>query len=116
MHDSDPVDWRRVKRAAGRAGDAPIEAPPAAPGAAIVPFPAKARGAFIARLVAQVAARSPLVGEKHLAHQLRVQGEALRRKGVPEPAVRREVAALEAAVRTELWRAVFGQPSPRGRA
>lgn len=112
----EPLDWRRAKRAAGGSIEALIGTTSPVPVATVVPFPVTRRRAFITRLVGQVATRSPAVGEKHLAHQLRVQAETLRRKGVAERSVRREIAALEAAVRAELWRALFGRPSPRGRA
>jgi Family of unknown function (DUF6074) len=77
----------------------------------LLAFPLKHRHAFVRRLAAQVLARTPTLGAKHLTHQLRRQALSMARKGFGEDVVRREIASLEAAVRRELWRAVLGTPS-----
>jgi hypothetical protein len=113
------LDWRLVKDAAGgrqdRGGDrqdradrAPRRRSPPAPKAKMIPFPLNRRRSFVARLAAQVAARPAEAGELHLLQQLDRQRDVLARKGVPEKAIERELHALSAAVRAELWQLIFG--------
>lgn len=82
---------------------------------AVVAFPLDHRRKLVADLVAQMTARSPADTEKHLAAQLRRQAAALARKQIPEARARTELAALERAVRAELWRMVMVPPQPSGK-
>ena len=75
-------------------------------------FPLAARIALVRRLAQQILARHPEEGEKHLALQLRRQDAVLRRKGLVDDVVRRELEAFTAAVRREIWRIVLRVPSP----
>jgi hypothetical protein len=104
--------WRRVRRAPA---DVPGARIPLTSGETmqclLIAYPLRHRHAFVRRLAAQVLARTPALGEKHIAHQLRRQAIALTRKGFGEDVVRREVGSLEAAVRREIWLTVLGVPS-----
>jgi hypothetical protein len=82
------------------------------PKTVLLAFPLERRIGFVRRLAAQVLARRADVGNRRLAAQLRVQAEALKRKGLGDDVVRRETASLEAAVRREIWRTVLGAPRP----
>jgi Family of unknown function (DUF6074) len=53
--------------------------------------------------------------EVHLSQQLKVQADTLRRKGVAEPEIAREIRSLESAIRTALWRIVFAIETPEQR-
>lgn len=57
-------------------------------------------------------ARSLVAAERHLSQQLQRQAEVLRRKGVAEDRIRRELRDVEEALRVEVWRLVFGNNLP----
>ena len=122
-----PLDWRAVIDAASLGGqlarsDRPDHAgdgkrrrlqrgpsrAPARASAEMIPFPLGRRRDFVARLAAQVAARSADAGELHLLQQLDRQRDVLARKGVPKKAIEQELRSLSAAVRAELWRLLIG--------
>jgi hypothetical protein len=84
--------------------------------AKIVPYPLARRRDLVAKIAAQVLARSPTLGEEHLQRQLRRQDRYLSSKGAAETAIKRELRALEAAVRTELWLIVLAPDPPDGAA
>src|SRR5215470_19523001 len=67
--------------------------------ATMLVFPVAQRLDFVERIAAQMVARSATGGEQHLQLQLRRQGTVLRRKGIAEPIIKRELASLESAVR-----------------
>lgn len=110
------LDWRIAKDAVrarprggdrqDRAGSRPQRRSP--PSAEMVPFPLNRRASFVARLAGQVAARPADAGELHLLQQLERQRDVLARKGIPKKAIDRELRALSAAVRAELWQLIFG--------
>lgn len=81
---------------------------PAPKRAKVIPFPIDRRRSFVERLAAQIAARQARAGEAHLQQQLKRQGEVLRRKGVPESSIERELRTLTATIRAELWRLLLG--------
>ena len=108
--DDEILDWRHMKTASRSYAESAVERKSRP--TKVVPFPLVRRCAFINKIVKQVISRQPAAGETHLLHQLRRQAEVLRRKGVPDPMVQRELRALDAAVRTELWRTVFGGSTP----
>jgi type II secretory pathway predicted ATPase ExeA len=110
--DSDMVlDWTAA-RLASTADVAPSSS--AIAPSKIVPFPVARRRGFITKLAAQMVARPADAAETHLSQQLRRQAQVLQRKGIPDLLIWRELHALEAAVRTELWRRVLGAPPPGG--
>ncbi|WP_454000022.1 DUF6074 family protein [Afipia felis] len=79
--------------------------------AKILVFPLRNRIGFVERQARQIAGMNAVAGERHLAHQLRVQRETLERKGVDEALIQSELKQLEGAIRAALWRTVF---APRG--
>lgn len=80
--------------------------------AAVVPFPAARRGAYIRKQATRMAELSATHAEAHLRQQLRLQAETMQRKGVDERTIAREVRSLESAVRAELWRQIFAPERP----
>lgn len=56
---------------------------------------------------------SPDAAERHIARQLRTQADIMRRKGVDERFIRRELSAMEDAIRHALCKAF---QAPEGRA
>jgi hypothetical protein len=104
------LDWKLVKIAAVLAEQSSSAIAPSK----IVPFPIARRGGFITKLARQMLARPVDAAEMHLSQQLRRQAQVLSRKGIPDVLIWRELHALEAAVRSELWRRVLGAPSPAG--
>jgi hypothetical protein len=66
--------------------------------ASIVPFPLSRRVAFVERHADIIASMTPERAERHLAHQLKVQREALQRRGVDAERIERELALLERAI------------------
>ena len=67
--------------------------------AAILPFPIARRRAFISKQAAQAALMHPEAGVQYLRHQLNVQAEAMRRKGVDEALIQRELRCMGQAIR-----------------
>jgi hypothetical protein len=54
--------------------------------------------------------------EEYLARELRRQTREMWASGLPPAVVRREIRALEPAIRGALWRLIFGPLSGAGRA
>jgi hypothetical protein len=79
-----------------------------------IAFPLARRSALIRRLAEQMLVRSPSEAEVHFAAQARRQGASLRRKGISETAIQKEVEAFTGAVRRELWRMMMEAPQPGG--
>jgi hypothetical protein len=44
--------------------------------------------------------------EKHLAHQLRVQADTMKRRGIAPDLINAQIRSLETAIRREVWRVV----------
>jgi Family of unknown function (DUF6074) len=64
----------------------------------IVPFPLSRRIAFVERH-ADIISSLPAEGaERHLAYQLKVQHDVLKRRGVDPECIKREIASLERAI------------------
>jgi L-rhamnose isomerase len=68
----------------------------------VVPFPSYRRLGHIRRTATAMAKADRKWAEGHLREQIRRLGESLRRRGVPEDAVKAETAAYEVAVRAAL--------------
>jgi len=66
--------------------------------ASVIPFPLSRRQDFVCRHAEIISGLRPKSAERHLAHQLKVQREALMRRGVAEDVVSREIASLERAI------------------
>jgi Family of unknown function (DUF6074) len=73
--------------------------------AVIVPFPIVRRRAFIAKQADHATCLNPDAAERYLEYQLQVQRDAMRRRGVAEDLIARELKCMERAVRQELLRA-----------
>jgi hypothetical protein len=76
--------------------------------AAVLPFPIIRRGAYIAKQAAHAALMNPDAGVRYLQHQIDIQAEAMRRKGVDEDLVQRELRCMASAIR-----AAFAQRTAR---
>lgn len=87
----------------------PTEKRPAA--AEVVPFPYIRRRAFIERQAFRAAELNPDAGERHVHYQVKVQIDAMRRRGIAEELILREARCLEAAIRAALWRTVMDAPA-----
>jgi hypothetical protein len=73
--------------------------------ATIVPFPIACRRSFILKQADHATCLNPDAAERYLQYQLQVQRDAMRRRGVAEDLIARELKCMEAAVRQELLRA-----------
>jgi hypothetical protein len=80
--------------------------------ATILPYPIASRVAFIRKQADQSACLNPCAAERYLEYQLQVQRDAMRRRGVAEDLVDRELKCMEAAIRHELLRASADRCAP----
>ncbi len=71
--------------------------------AAIVPFPIARRHKFIERQANRVAGMARDAGERHIQTLRKVQTDVLRRKGVGDEMIARELQHMENAIRNALW-------------
>lgn len=78
-------------------------------GAAVLPFPLSRRLDLIQRQAEYALALKPEKGEAHIQRQIQCQADALRRRGIPEEIVQRELSSMRAAIRAEMWRLTFGE-------
>jgi hypothetical protein len=76
--------------------------------AIVVPFPLIRRRDMIERQARRAAELNPDAAERHIANQLKLQGDAMRRKGVSDDLIARELSAMERAIRALLLRAATG--------
>jgi hypothetical protein len=92
------------------------KAPAALPTATITPFPSARRGAFIRKHAERMTTLTPTHSDAHLRHQLKIQADTMRRRGISEETIAREIRSLESSIRTELWRLVLLADQPSGPA
>ena len=78
--------------------------------AAIVPFPIMRRHGFVAKQVAHASLMNPDSGVRYLQHQLQIQGDAMRRRGVDEDLVQRELRCMATAIRAAFAQNVADNP------
>jgi uncharacterized protein DUF6074 len=96
---------RIIERASRRGGKS----------AAILTFPIQLDRAFLVTIAgAMKRKRSADAAETFLAAELRRYIRQMRRKGIPSPLIKRQVHAMEPAIRGELWRLIFGPLSGEG--
>jgi hypothetical protein len=76
--------------------------------AIIVPFPIANRKSMIFRQALYAAQLNPDAAERHIQRQLKIQGQAMRRRGIDERLITREINCLEASIRSTLLRGVSG--------
>jgi predicted GIY-YIG superfamily endonuclease len=69
--------------------------------ATITPFPLVRRRAYISKQAEQMACMSDVSAARYLQHQLQVQREAMRRRGVADDLIERELKSMEGAIRRE---------------
>jgi hypothetical protein len=73
----------------------------------VIPFPITKRRGFAERQARTAASYSSQSGERYIQRQLNIQAEMLRRRGVADGLIAREMRALETAIRAELSRLVM---------
>ena len=78
--------------------------------ATVVPFPLARRVDLIQRQAEYALCLKPEKAERHIERQLQCQAEALRRRGVAEQAINRELVGMEGAIRAAMWHVVFDAP------
>ena len=92
-------------------GDDVAEPPVERPTAKLILFPIGRRRKLIQRIALAMKRKpSNKAANEYLADQMTVQGKAMRRKGMDMGLIRKQLLAMEAAVRTELWRLILGRP------
>jgi Family of unknown function (DUF6074) len=64
----------------------------------VVPFPLSRRKAFVWRHATIINGMSPESAKRHLAHQFKVQYDALKRRGIAEDRINGELASLKRAI------------------
>jgi hypothetical protein len=80
--------------------------------ALIFPFPLARRRSMIDRQARYAAELGPDAAERHIQQQLKIQGEAMRRKGVDEDLIARELKCMRAAISAALLRAPVSTGAP----
>lgn len=78
--------------------------------ATVVPFPLARRTAMIQRQADYALCLRPEKAEQHIRRQIQTQADLLRRRGVVEETIKRELASMEAAIRTAIWHLTFEAP------
>jgi hypothetical protein len=78
--------------------------------AAIVPFPIARRRAFIAKQAHHAAELNADSGVRYLQHQIKIQGDAMRRKGIDEDLIQRELRCMAHAIRAAFIQDKVQQP------
>ncbi|UPT88630.1 DUF6074 family protein [Bradyrhizobium barranii subsp. apii] len=74
----------------------------------VVPFPLSRRWVFIERQARRASELNEDAGERHILYQLEVQRAAMRRKGIDEALIAREIRCMESAIRVSLQRLLMG--------
>jgi hypothetical protein len=80
--------------------------------ATVLPFPLARRRTFIAKQADQATYLNPAAADRYLQYQQQVQGDAMRRRGVAEELIARELKCMEAAIQQELLRASVDRCAP----
>ena len=81
--------------------------------AEVVPFPISRRRRFIARQAQIAAGMKQEAGERYIQHQLKTQAQTMRRRGIDEEVISRELHCMDTAIRANLF---MSMPTPKGRA
>jgi hypothetical protein len=76
--------------------------------AEIVPFPLASRRSMILRQARYAAVLHPDAAERHIQRQLKIQRQAMRRRGINEHLIAREINCLENSIRSTLLSNVSG--------
>lgn len=78
--------------------------------ATVVPFPLARRTAMIQRQADYALCLKPEKAEQHIQRQIQTQADLLRRRGVDDGVIVRELASMESAIRAAMWRLMFDTP------
>lgn len=78
--------------------------------AEVLPFPRARHARFVARQAVRAAELAPAASERHIALQIKIQADAMARRGIASDLIEREARCLELAIRAALWRAVMSGP------
>ena len=73
--------------------------------ATILPFPILRRYGFVQKQAAHAAGMNPDAGVRYIEYQIQVQRDAMRRRGIAEDLIARELKLMEAAIRRALLQA-----------
>ena len=79
--------------------------------AEVLPFPLARRAEMIQRQADYALSLKPAKGEQHIARQMQIQADIMRRRGIPAKIIERELASMDAAIRAAMWHAVMDTPS-----
>jgi len=74
----------------------------------VLPFPLARRRSMVERQARRYTELNPDAAERHIAYQVLVQANAMRRKGIGEELIERECRCFEDAIRALLVRAASG--------
>lgn len=69
--------------------------------AVVVPFPIARRRAYIAKQTSHAALMNPDAGVRYLQLQIDIQGEAMRRRGIEEELIERELRCMRRAIQAQ---------------
>ena len=81
--------------------------------ASVVPFPLARRRAFIERQAHHAAELNADSGVRYLQHQIKLQGDAMRRKGIQEDLIQRELRCMGQAIRAAFIKNHVAQPGSK---
>lgn len=71
--------------------------------AVVMPFPLASRRAFIVRHARYGATLEPAAFEKYLARQLMHQADVMRKRGIADVVVQREIANMHRSICVAVW-------------
>lgn len=74
--------------------------------AIVFPFPIIRRDGFVQKQANHAACMNPAAGARYIEYQIQVQGDAMRRRGIAEDLIARELTLMDAAIRRELHASV----------
>jgi hypothetical protein len=80
--------------------------------AAVIPFPINRRHGFVAKQVACASLMNPDSSVRYLQYQLKLQSDAMRRRGVDENLVQRELRGMADAIQRELMKLAASTGAP----
>ena len=78
--------------------------------AVVVPFPLARRLDLIQRQAEYALCLKPEKGDQHIHRQLQAQAEAMRRRGIAQHIIDRELTSMAGAIRAVMWRMTFDTP------
>lgn len=78
--------------------------------ALVLPFPRSKNERFVTRQANRAAELNPDACERHILQQVKIQADAMARRGISPDLIQRETRCLEAAIRAALWTAVMRPP------